>query len=298
MHAGFAQGMLRGMRRLALVVTLALLVVAAPARAATPLPVGESHGVRAYRVHGAIVVRFTERAAQLYRRIAGKRVTITCTELPEDRNTVGIVGVGAAARRSVPRSGAARSAPATRPAAPTTAACGSRGARCRRNGERRRLPRQLIASVSLTQDGAVYLDEQEKALALFGLLLYAGEQGDGSAYPSTAALLQAIHDADGSRRIVALASPADTPAPGRIGYYSDGALHVAVVIVSGSGRRLFIEYENDVLHTNVGYPSGSFELGGYRSCSTDRMFPAGSLNQAMYGPSPRAIPRSSCSKPS
>ena len=48
-------------------------------------------------------------------------------------------------------------------------------------------------------------------------------------------------------------------APGRIGYYSDGALHVAVVIVSGSGRRLFIEHENDVLHTNVGYPSGIFD---------------------------------------
>ena len=28
------------------------------------------------------------------------------------------------------------------------------------------------------------------------------------------------------------------------------------------------------------------------------MFPAGSLNQAMYGPSPRAMPFSSCSKPS
>ena len=57
-----------------------------------------------------------------------------------------------------------------------------------------------------------------------------------------------------------LASPADTPPPGRIGYYSDGALHVAVVIVSGSGRRLFIELEpDDVLHTNVGFPSGRFD---------------------------------------
>ncbi len=247
------------MRRLALVVTLALLVLVAPARAATPLPVGESHGVRAYRVHGAIVVRFTERAAQLYRRIAGKRVTITCTELPEDRNTVGIVGVGSGSQtfRAAKRRRPFRTGDLTR----GTDYCRVWLARrtVRRNGERRRLPRQLIVSVSLTQEGAVYLDEQEKSLALFGLLLYAGEQGDGSAYPSTAALLQAIHDADGAGRIVALASPADTPPPRRIGYYSDGALHVAVVIVSGSGRRLFIEHENDVLHTNVGYPTGSFD---------------------------------------
>ncbi len=34
------------------------------------------------------------------------------------------------------------------------------------------------------------------------------------------------------------------------------------------------------------------------SSSTERMFPAGSLNQAMSGPLPRAMPFSSCSKPS
>ena len=113
------------MRRLALVLTLALLVFASSAHAAAPLPVGESHGREGVPRHGAIVVRFTDRAAQLYRRIAGKRVTITCTELPEDRNTVGIVGVGsgsqtfrAAKRRRPFRTGDS-------PAAPTTAACGS-----------------------------------------------------------------------------------------------------------------------------------------------------------------------------
>jgi Bacterial protein of unknown function (DUF899) len=37
---------------------------------------------------------------------------------------------------------------------------------------------------------------------------------------------------------------------------------------------------------------------GYVSWSTDSTLPAGSLNQAMYGPWPREMPFSSCSKPS
>jgi len=247
------------MRRLALVLTLALLVFASSARAGAPLPVGESHGVRAYRVDGAIVVRFTDRAAQLYRRIAGKRVTITCTELPEERNTVGIVGVGSGSQtfRASKRRRPFRTGDLTRGTDYCRVWLAARTVK--RHGERRRRPRQLVVSVSLTQEGAVYLDEQEKSLAIFGLLLYAGEQGDGTAYPSTAALLQAIHDADGSAvgRIVGLASPAATPPPGRIGYYSDGALHVAVVMLSASARRMFMELEPDnVMHTNIGFPTG------------------------------------------
>ncbi|HYN52124.1 MAG TPA: hypothetical protein VES62_14470, partial [Thermoleophilaceae bacterium] len=54
------------------------------------------------------------------------------------------------------------------------------------------------------------------------------------------------------RRIVALATPADTPAAGQVGYYSDGNERVAAVILSRSARRLFIEFEpDDVLRTNV-----------------------------------------------
>ena len=143
-------------------------------------------------------MRFTERAAQLYRRIAGKRVTITCTELPEDRNAVGIVGVGSGSQtfRAPKRRRPFRTGDLTRGTDYCRVWLAARTVR--RHGERQRRSRQLIVSVSLTQEGAVYLDEQEKAISLFGLLLYAGEQGDGKAYPTTAALLQAIDDADGS----------------------------------------------------------------------------------------------------
>ena len=68
-------------------------------------------------------------------------------------------------------------------------------------------------------------------MALFGLLLYAGEQGDGKADPTRrrgcsrpSTTRTARPQAD--RRAV---SPADTPPAGTVGYYSDGALHAAVV---------------------------------------------------------------------
>jgi hypothetical protein len=42
----------------------------------------------------------------------------------------------------------------------------------------------------------------------------------------------------------------------------------------------------------------SGNLATQRSWSTERMLPAGSLNQAMYGPPARITPFSSCSMPS
>ena len=49
-----------------------------------------------------------------------------------------------------------------------------------------------------------------------------------------------------------MVTPADTPPAGSIGYYGDGAERTAVVTLSTSGRRLFIETEpDDVLRTNL-----------------------------------------------
>ena len=122
--------------------------------------------------------------------------------------------------------------------------------------------RRLIASVSLTQDGAVYLDEQEKAISLFGLLLYAGEQGDGKAYPTTAALLQAIHDADGPGADRRAREPGGHTAARQDRLLQRRRPSRSRGDVSGSGRRLFIEVApDDVLSTNVaGYiPGGDFD---------------------------------------
>ena len=54
------------------------------------------------------------------------------------------------------------------------------------------------------------------------------------------------------KRFVKLLLPSDTPAARTIGYYSDGAKHAALVTVSASGRRLFVEVSADrTLYTNV-----------------------------------------------
>jgi hypothetical protein len=50
---------------------------------------------------------------------------------------------------------------------------------------------------------------------------------------------------------VALGAPSDTPPAGAVGYYSDGAQHAAAVVLSASGKRLFLEQNGDVLHMNI-----------------------------------------------
>ena len=54
---------------------------------------------------------------------------------------------------------------------------------------------------------------------------------------------------------------------------------------------LLVEIEATAAHVAATGPQD-------RSCSTERMLPAGSVNQAMYGPPPRKMPLSSVSMPS
>ena len=58
-------------------------------------------------------------------------------------------------------------------------------------------------------------------------------------------------DPEPGLQLVSLAGPREAPPPGKVGYYSDRAEHVAVVALSRSGRRLFIEIDRDVVSTNV-----------------------------------------------
>jgi hypothetical protein len=220
----------------------AVLLVLAP-QAGAQLPVGETDGVRIVRERGAIVVVFTQRAARLYRRIAGKQVSVLCTEFTDDGIHSGGGGLRAPKRRRPLRTG-----DLTRGMDHCRVWLDARTVR--RNGERQRLRRELIVSIPLTQRGAVFLDEEGKALELQSLLVLAGfltEEGVPNPWPTAAEILGRRFD----RAIVALASPTDTPRQGAIGYYTDGRQHVAAVTLSASGRRLFVEWEADVLHTNV-----------------------------------------------
>jgi hypothetical protein len=239
--------------RTALVTVLAALVITpTPASAATPLPVGESKGVKIERRHGTIVVTFTKRAAKLYRRLAGKRVGIWCTTLP-DPDDIGIVGSGSGGssyrlpkrRRPIETGDASRNIDFCRIWRPA-----------HKLGAHRAVARRLIVSVPLTQRGAVYLDELERAAGMLGLLTLAAEVGgaEKNTYATHSRLVAWIERKSGSppRKLVELAQPSETPPAGSYGYYSDGVLHAAVVTLSAAGRRLFIEVATDhVVSTNI-----------------------------------------------
>ena len=222
----------------ALLLATALGALLAPA-AGAKLPVGEAEGVRIIRVKGAIVVVFTPQAAKLYRRVAGRRVSVFCTEVTEDGSNSGGVTQRAPKRRRPIRTG-----DLTR---------GLDYCRVSLRGGRR-----VIVSIPLTQKGAVLLDEEKNARDLMILSIFAGVAADKlhvDGAPTTAQLLAFMADLPGDvfeKTVVGLATPADTPPAGSIGYYGDGAERLAVVTLSASGRRLFIENEaDDVLRTNL-----------------------------------------------
>lgn len=105
----------------------------------------------------------------------------------------------------------------------------------------------LDLSLPLTQAGAVFLDERRIAGRLSALLDVVGELAEGGRYPATAdAIARARHD-----DVVALALPTDTPPPGRLGLFTDGAQHAAAVAVTASGRRVFIGVAGDAVATNL-----------------------------------------------
>jgi hypothetical protein len=224
-----------------------LLVTPSAATAQGPEPLRPTDGVRLVRERGALVVVFAKRAERVWKRVAGKRVDVHCTQLFEDGTGSGNNVVRAPKRGRRIRTGD-----------------GSRGwdycrlwleARTvRRDGMRRRIQRRLITSLPLTQEGTVFLDNQYNAFLLMGLLtaseLTAEDRGrDGYLTPDE--LMQLANPKPGELTLVVLPSPSDTPPAGAIGYYSDGAQHAAVVILSAAGKRLFFEVIGDAVHTNV-----------------------------------------------
>lgn len=235
-----------------------LLALAVPAAAQTPLPVGEADGVRLVRERGELVVVFTPRAKRLWRRVAGKRVDVACVEFLEGGTRSGGNLLRAPKRGRRIRTGDGSRVDYCRVWLPAR--------RAGRGSERQRRGRALIVSIPFTQGGAVFLDEQVKAISILGLLTIAaliGEDRNISGAPTPSELLDAapgLRAPPARAPVVPLESPSDTPAAPAVGYYSDGESHVAGVIVSASGRRLFVEFEGDVLHTNVaGYIFGDID---------------------------------------
>jgi hypothetical protein len=247
-------------------VTAALLAAPSGAMGQAPLPVGESHGVRIVRERGAIVIVFTDRAAKRYRRIAGKNIDVDCIDQqpgsggppraypfigPDHPGDITEESSGGISMRAPRRRQRLHTGDLTRGLDYCRIWLPART--IRRGPEVTRIRRRLIVSVPLTQTGAVFLDEESKARRLFSLLFVAGsvaERLNISGWPSYTQIVETLGPA-AQRSFVSLAAPSDTPPAGRIGYYSDRREHVAVAILSKSGKRLFIESAGDVLSTNV-----------------------------------------------
>ena len=165
--------------RAALTALVALLVVSLfPASAGAKLPVGSADGVRIVRERGAIVAVFTPAAQRLWRRVRGRVASVMCweREIPDETGLFAVTSGGGGSLRAPKRSRRLRTGDHTRGMdycrvwlEPRTVA---------RRGARVRLGRRLVVSIPLTQRGAVYLDEQSKALELRNVLLAASFAGD------------------------------------------------------------------------------------------------------------------------
>jgi hypothetical protein len=221
------------LKRLPLVGSLLVLSLAAPASAAAAPNLPPDVPIRARLVDGTIVsMRF---APSLFRQLAGRRVLLECTQMPAasgpgwDEESAGSESFRMPNRRRVVRR-----------------FVGSGYDYCSLHVRGRRL-----VTFALSERGAVALDEQGRAITLFVLLTLATDR-NGRFTPPEEFIPSRRGQAAARWPIVAMATPSETPPDGTIGYYSDGAEHAAVVVLSEAGRRLFVELNaDDVLHTNV-----------------------------------------------
>jgi hypothetical protein len=176
---------------------------------------------------------------------------VTCTNVPADR---GIRGpeftTGGDTRVRVPATRRkVRTGEASRPLDYCRLSLPAR--KVTRRGRPVTLPRQVLVSIPLTQAGAVKLDEEAKAASIAVVLLIAqlyAEKREINTWPTPAQLLEYRP----LRGLVALRAAADTPPAGKVGYWSDGGENAAVVVLSRTGRRLFVEFgPDDALRTNL-----------------------------------------------
>ncbi len=226
----------RVVRRLACllcVLGIAGLLTAGVATAAEPvLPLGtDGHGVhlrygKTHYAHRELVLTFDDSAAALFQQVAGRRMAISCIGF--DRRSGGsYTSTGTTDLRAPHRR------------KPIATGFGGRFDVCV-IGVRRGRRTIVIARIPLTPFGAVQLDERNVAIVLVAAVRTLARPER----PSAATVAATFHG-------VALATPADTPPPGVLGVYSDGADHVYAAEVDRSGKLLFVELERDVTRSNV-----------------------------------------------
>lgn len=236
--------------RALLIAAITLLVAPATSRAITPQLPGEAQGVRIVRSGDRAAIVFTRRASGLWRRIAGKPIETSCTQLTPS-TSAGILGEGTGGR--------AFRAPRSRRPLPIGMTPASDYCAVSLRYERDRLLTfDTVVVIPVTQAGAVALDEREKSSELIGLLALASGVGD-EARPAVFASPKQMTRGVAARvlrqerlKVVPLSAATDTPPAGVIGYWSDGAQRAASVTLSSAGRRLYVELgPGEELRTNI-----------------------------------------------
>jgi len=221
------------LRRLLLLAALPALLVL-PQTASAQIA-GPDQGVTAARGHDGIVIRFSKRAAKTYRRIAGRRIKVSCTTVtPSDHYGASFEGGSEEVVKAPRKRSRIRTLDRSRADICTI--------RLRKAGG------EVVAAAPVTARGRTYLDE----LGIASLISTVLDIGDDDGTPAPAADVVA----KGNGFIVALDGPDASPPRGKAGYWTDG-VRVVTAGVSAAGRRLFIEIERDVIRTNVlGYIAG------------------------------------------
>jgi hypothetical protein len=226
------------------VAIVAVLATAAPAAAQNAAAPLEVRGVRAENAaSGGVTITFTARAAKLYRRIAGRRAIVRCQAvvpsgpvlLPLDRADELFQNRRAARKRRPLR---IRDAAGTRFDVCELSVLRLRGGRP--------TPRKVVSlALPLTPAGAAYLESRRLGERMVAVMILTANLGRAGAYPAAQAVAAVVP------RLVVLAGPGDSPPPGRVGLYSDGAQHATVVALTSAGARLFLDADGDLVTSNA-----------------------------------------------
>jgi len=223
---------------------------AAQAQLLAPAPrIGVDRGVTIERAGRTLVVSFKQGAARRYRYIAGREVAVECTKLPRNSPSLEISD-GFSVIRPAPRTRRRFRLPGIPSGRIDYCEVRAPSRTVRRNGRKVRTEELELASVALTSEGVKFLDERNRAVILFAVFLLAGLQAEQAGKQTYPTIQEFVPRSRGAA--VGLDSPQATPPAGRVGYWSDGTEHAAVVVLSSSGRRLYIEVDaDDRISTNV-----------------------------------------------
>jgi hypothetical protein len=103
---------------------------------------------------------------------------------------------------------------------------------------------RLVAVAPLTAKGRAWVADLTAAILVLSI-------GEPDRTPmGNVPTIDAMVD-EGKPLVVALPDPGATPPEGRVGYWSDGARHDVLAVLSPTGRRLFVEVDGDVVRSNL-----------------------------------------------